>query len=532
MQPHTQILSDYQITRIVEKAVQQIEANVFGKHLLKRFPVIITTPTYHAKEHAVLAKYGSPACTDGKMVYVSATEMRNILEMPAHKWDTRSVVASNELAWRDMKMSEEEIVIANDTAKCVEEARDIILHELTHALNEHCKLQRRYAKTASKLYQQKLDVACELQANDGIIGRKYMYNYTQQHPGVTNKRKHPECINYHTLREFMEHVELTPEEQMQGAMSAASRNAKASQELAETTGAAEEYDREMQDSGKDKEQDKGQEEVGGAFRENEQDTMQDSDAKLAAEIQKLGLQHLKELILATLSDELKYDPLTDSVIYNNVRKRIAQRTYSRPCKRGNLQLSPTTMIVRKGRKVNREIVRNKTRDLTILAVDASGSMDGQAQYVSAILDNLLKQTEEIAKEYDIEINYDNMQALQHTTRTTRPVAVTSNEWKRQMQNYEACGGNDFDCVLRRVNEMLDAKEYETVNIINLSDGMGYLDEQHKDETIGRYMREGKVKWIDALVFHPHWMTEINECISHDINHIRVQEIIAVQGTTF
>ena len=522
----TNITAEY-VEKAINAALEDLNAKIFTKRLLEMYPAITVSPTFHADEFKVLKKYGSPACTDGKNVFISVETTRDILTKDFYEWDASSMhrITAKDDYWRDLKVSEKEYHLHRGS-EIVNEIRDIILHELTHAMNEHTKLQRKAAKLSDE-YQQKLAIACELQANDGIAGRTYATNYTQQLAGVTNKYKHRECIGYHTLRDFIDHVELTEQEKQNTAMKKLLKSARASQEMAEATGAAEKIDAEIEkeEAGK-----------GGKFREEEltEKERETSDDKLTAQLKREGLQNIKKLILATISDELKYDAATDSVIYNKVRKRISHKTYARPSKRGDIELCRGVKIVRKGRKITRETVYDKTRDLTILAVDASGSMDAQEQYVSAILDDLLRQVEKVAAENGLQVNYDNMRGMLHTENASDLMVVTGEDWARTMRNYRAYGGNDFSCVLRKICEELSAtgKQYETINVINLSDAMGYLDEDFSKTELGTYIARKRLHWIDAIILHKQWMRDVEDCCRHDRHAIRTQEIIAIAGEDF
>ena len=540
-------LDEKYVAKCIDVAIDKINDSIFGRRLLQQYPAIKVSPTYYADEYCVLKKYGSPACTDGKKVYISAETMRDILSMEYKEWDYASVHCAKtyEEYWGKLAMTDRTLKLtpANGST-VVQEVRDIILHELTHAMNEHTKLQRRAARYSDE-YQQKLAIAAELQANDGIIGANYADNFTQQHPGVTNKRKHRECIGYHTLREFMEHIEFTPQEQMEIAMKKILKSARASQEMAETSGAMQQIEQEIaQEDAKEKEKaegamrgtgegDAGEGAAGTIGKGGNSDAMT-SDDKLTAEMKIEGLRNIKRLILATISDELKYDAATDSVIYNKVRKRVAHKSYARPSKRGELELCRGVKVVRKGVKVKREVEYNKTRDLTVLAVDASGSMTDQAKYVSAILDKLLKQVEEVANEEGIKINYDNMRGMLHTDVASDLMVVTSDKWRDTMRRYRACGGNDFDCVLRAVEKEVSAsaKPYETINIITLSDALGYLDADFSGTALGTYIARRRLNWIDAIIMDKRWMRELDECLQHDYHKIRKQEIIAISGEDF
>lgn len=520
---------------LIRDAVKQIESSVFGQFLIAKFPVRLVTPTYCAKEYAVLCKYGSPACTDGKEVFVSAKTTHDILMRDMYDWDWSKVPSNRnrEDLWKLLQTNpERKIDMTKEHAAALTEVHDIILHELTHAINEHNKLQRS-AESKTQEYQQKLAVACELQANDGILGRTYEMNFTQQLQGVTNKRKHPETIGCHTLKEFMEKLVLTPEEKNNG-QGQAQQQAKARSEMAKASGNEQKIDEQIEKEQKQNPQ-KGK---GGSYDDDDicNDKNKSSTQKVMSDLQKEGLQNIKQLILATLSDKLKYDPTSDSVIYNQVRKRELKRTYARPSRRIGMYENTQYQIMRKGVKVERKIEYNKTRDLVVLAVDASGSMEGQAQYVSAILDDLLKQVEKVAREHGIEVNYDNLQGMFHTERASKLMPITGAEWQQRMTRYEANGGNDFDCVLDRISSTLaqrsGEKDYESITVINLSDGLGYLEADFSDTPLGKYIEKGRLKWVDTLITRPRYAQETADCIKHDYHKIRVPVVLAVEGEQY
>lgn len=525
--------------RVIREAISKIENSVFGQYLTAKFPIRIVTPTYYAREYAVLCKYGSPACTDGKEVFISAKTTHDILmrDMYEYSWDNVRSNHTNEDLWRLLEPNmERKVDMRRQKIVAVSEVHDILLHELTHAFNEHNKLQRA-AQNKTPEYQQKLSVACELQANDGILGRTYERNLTQQLQGVTNKRKHPETIGCHTLKEFMDKIILQPDEKG-GGQGQAQQQAKARKEMEEATGNAQKLDEQIQKEKKQGKDEKDKQGEGGTYDANEplSDETKTSTQKVMSELQKAGLQNIKQLILATLSDKLKYDPTSDSVIYNQVRKREVKHTYARPSRRIGMYENSQYQILRKGTKVERNIEYNKTRDLVVLAVDASGSMEGQAKYVSAILDDLLKQVKQVASEHDIEVNYDNLQGMFHTECASKLMPITGSEWQDRMQRYEAYGGNDFDCVLERISKTLEQqsgeKDYETITVINLSDGMGYLEEDFTHTALGKYIEKGRLKWVDTLIMQPRYANDIAECVQHDYHNIRKQIVLAVEGEQF
>ena len=84
-------LSAEYLARVVDAALEDINANIFGKRLLQMYPAITVSPTFHASEYRVLQKYGSPACTDGKNVFISLDQMRDILSKTFSEWDASAV---------------------------------------------------------------------------------------------------------------------------------------------------------------------------------------------------------------------------------------------------------------------------------------------------------------------------------------------------------------------------------------------------------------------------------------------------------
>ena len=164
----------------------------------------------------------------------------------------------------------------------------------------------------------------------------------------------------------------------------------------------------------------------------------------------------------------------------------------------------------------------------MLAVDGSGSMTGQQRYVSAILDDLLRQVEAIAKEYKVEVHYENLQATIHRTACTKFAPANSAEWRERMREYRAGGGNKFMAVLESTNKLLKNNNYDAISIINLSDGLDRLDNEDIMQTaIGRYIRNDKVKWVDAIIAHDtNWLNEAAQMAKDDAIKIREQVVIA------
>ena len=484
-------------TELIEIALTQLKETITGRYLLEKYPERICTATKYAKENAVLERTGSPACTDGKNVFISAKMMKQLLELPFKEYNTKELI--DRIGEEKFYTDPEQRWLANANGNewvlneytMLSEIKDIILHELTHAFNEHSKL-RVAARKKSKQYQQKLQVACEIQANDGIMGRQYMFNPTQQLPGVTNKRFHPETLGAHTLEAIMNKLVLNEKD---GRGSSAQQSGEAMDEMMEATGQAERYEQELEESnGATDPGDPNAQCIGG---EGDESTNQ----KLSKEMKKRGLKQVKELILASLTNELKYDATSDCVIYNDVKKRVLKKTYARPSKRIGMYGDQRYSVLRKGAKIERVKVVDKSNVLTVLAVDASGSMLNQQEYVASIVDDLMKQVKEQAEKLNLEVHYENLQATMHRCSATPLVPVESDTWKQQMRDYQAGGGNDFSCVLRRINQRLKDKQYEQIVVLNISDG---LDEIHKKDLEGStletdYINKGKLKWLDVNI---------------------------------
>lgn len=524
--------------RLIKQAVGQLKASAYGKFLLERFPLHLTSTTSYARENDVLLQTGSPACTDGIDIFVSAHTTAAFFEsIPFKQWKA-DWSKSGEKLWT-LETTDEDAKL--DDKQKVREIMDIILHEYTHAINKHPKLQRAAAKK-SKQYQQRLAVACEIQANDGLMGHHYATNYSQQPTGVTNKRMHPEALGAHTLNEILRALK---DNEQDGPGSSAMQSSEASQKMMETTGAGEQWDREIQNEAKreaaekegkgdDKENKDGERIGGDSFEHEEPGQASDSFNKTADEIldKQLAAQALKgikNLILSALSKQLSYDADADTVVFNQVKHRETTRTYSRPSKRQSTE-SGGVEFIKKGIRRKRVIEYEESNDLLVLAVDSSGSMHCQERYVSAILDDLVKQVDQICKEQNVEVHWENLLAGLHDDGCSHLVSVKSESWKNTMAHYHAMGGNDFDSVLRQIKNQLledEHRSYDSITVLNLSDGLDVLDSEWEGTVLGDYISEGKVRWVDALIGRSSTIREAERAMSYDHHKIREQLTLAI-----
>ena len=513
---------------LIKRAVEIIGSMTYGKFLLEQFPVYLTSASSYPEENAVLKRYGSPACTDGKAIYVSAETTAKFFDtIEFNEWDMSHVTWSTNIEdmW-GVVQPDKSLKHEMTGQERLNEIVDILLHEFTHAVNEHPKLQRA-ARTNSKEYKQRLAVACEIQANDGIMGHTYERNYTQQPTGVTNKRQHPETIGVHTLDAIMKKLVLPPENDMQQQSAGSSMDAQ--QDMMEATGEAQRVDREIEMERKEKPGDEN-EEGRSAHTLGGSDTTKTTDQKVTGEMEKVGMDNVKKLVLAALTDELKYDPTTQSVILNKVIRKVKKRTYSRINRRAVSNTATGMSVLRKGEKHERINEYNRANDLLVVAVDSSGSMSHMERYVSSILDDLLRQVGDMAKKHGIDVKWDNLQGLEHTNEATKMYPVTSDEWKRMMEHYYADGGNDFDCVLRRVNDdKLEEHNYDSVTIINLSDGLDEMNSNFSGLTIDDYIKDGRLKWVDALIGDAHDIARAAQCATKDYyKGLRKQVVLHVK----
>ena len=487
--------SDSQMKIILDSAISQIMHDPFGKFLAEKYPIKLTSTTKYSEMHDVLVEHGSPACTDGESVYIASDIFKQLLEREYYELDLQAAKATTYDEYWRAPLTDTPVSEARFIDNVVSEVIDVIAHEFTHAFNNHSKL-RIAARGKSDIYRKKLDIACELQANDGIMGRQYMFSILQRQEGVTNKRLHPETINKHGLQALFDAVELNEQEKRGGG---ASRWSKMNDDMMKATGKDKQYSEELNQDQKQKGEKKP-----GASKEDqliEQEQNIDVDERIAQELKKIGRANIKRLILESLSDKLKYDPNTDTVIYDVVEKRQIEHTYARPSKKIGMYGKTRYQVIRKGKIVKKHKEYNKTRKLTVLAVDASGSMCSQQRYVSSILDDLLKQVKEVAEKNNIEVHYENLKACLHRGTAGPIMNVTSDEWKQTMRDYRAKGGNHFSDVLTRVNaSCLKKQDYDAICVINLSDGWDRLSNDDFDtKEIGKYIKHNKLKWVDAIV---------------------------------
>ena len=517
----------------LDSAISRLRQTIYGSYLLEKYPLCRTSPKSYPEANAVLRKAGSPAMTDGKKVYVDEEILADMLvqdypgiQLPRGWQDVEDLWTKSTLVeFNKQSMRSGDDLDASDATS---EIMDIILHELTHAANEHCKLSATAeARGASPEYMAKLAIACELQANDGIMGRSYWRNILQRQDGVTNKRLHPETAGCHTLSEFMDKIELNEKEKQQAQSKATAQDMNNTVRMAKATG---EYKEQLarakgQATGDEKPDDDKITSGSNPNTVGDGETKETTTEKVSAELEKVGIAEIKKLLLEALSDQLRYDPTTDSVFFDDIVKRVPRRTYARPSRRQTIGSN----IIKKGTVYDRIHEPNKANKLTVLAVDASGSMTGQQSFVSAILDDLLEQAEKVAREHNLQVHYENLQCTLHRTRATKLVPATSQEWKYTMQNYHANGGNDFGCVLRAMRPIVSKQNYEAITVINLSDGLDRLcdrDEWGKD--LNRYIDNGKLSWVDAIIANtPSGLADAVNHKEDDTVDIRKQVVLKV-----
>ena len=215
-------------------------------------------------------------------------------------------------------------------------------------------------------------------------------------------------------------------------------------------------------------------------------------------------------------------------MYNQIRRHIRTKTYSRPSKKQSM-ISGGAEILKKGIRRKRITEYKETNDLLVLAVDASGSMSCQEKYVANIMGDLIQQVDKIAKEHDLDIKWENLLATLHTDTAKPLVSVKSDDWARTMRNYRACGGNDFDCVLRRVKDQLIVNEhrsYDSITILNLSDGLDVLDSSWEKTPLQDYIERGKLRWVDALIGNSRELRDAMIARERDLCKIREQVVLA------
>lgn len=520
-----------QTKEMLDDVVMRLGRTTYGAHLLNKYPVRRTDKHTYPEVYAELRRAGSPAATDGKSVYVDVETLADMLvqDYPKLKRREGECYGTWEDYWKcDFDDSECDNLTDGTTiySSAMNEIRDILLHEYTHALNEHVRQSATAeAHKATPEYMQKLSVAHEIQANDGLMGQQYATNILQRQKGVTNKRLHPETIGCHTINEIMSKLVLNEQEKRQAQARAAHANSSASvnKRVAQATG---EYQRMVQEEKEKKGEDKDSPRQNGKeWTLNGDKTDTTSTETLTEELRTTGLAQVKQLLLEALSDNLRYDPTSDSVFFDEVTRRVAHRTYSRPSKR----YAGGSMLLRKGVKYERIKEHNKANKLTILAVDASGSMHNQQSYVGALLDDLLQQAEQVAKEHKLEVHYERLLGLFHRTNASKIYQVASYEWREAMRQYRAGGGNTFDCVLHKVNGTLGQCDYDAVTIINLSDGLGVLGETEMPEHTRRYIDSNKLKWVDALILDTAYDVQRSaDAVREDGIKIRTQVVLDVR----
>lgn len=492
-----------QTNELLDEVIRKLRNTAYGSYLLDKFPVRRVSATYYPNVYAELQKSGSPMATDGKEVFVDTTLLADMLVQDYPKLVQNKYTAhSYEDLWGalDLDNSNSASLLVGDKLAegwASDEIRDMLLHELTHATQDHVgQSAAAQARGASPEYMTKLQIAHEIQANDGMLGHVYPRNLLQRQKGVTNKRLHRETIGCHTIRQIMDKLVLNEQEQMMAANKAMRQLANANERVAKATGRYQEVYQQAKDKAEQEEREGKRVPGKGEPTPHEVEGDESNDANIANELCEVGMAKVKKLLLEALSDQLRYDPASDSVFFDETIRRVPRRTYARPSRRQTIGSN----ILKKGVVYDRIHEPNKANKLTILAVDASGSMSGQQRYVSAILDDLLKQAEALAKQHNLEVHYENLLCTKHTSRATKLVQATSAEWKYMMDNYVANGDNDFDCVLGAASPAIRQHDYDAITIVNLSDGFDELDNPDSyTQAVRDAIDNKKLRWVDALV---------------------------------
>lgn len=146
-------------------------------------------------------------------------------------------------------------------------------------------------------------------------------------------------------------------------------------------------------------------------------------------------------------------------------------------------------IIKKGKKRVKIDEYNKTKNLIILALDSSGSMSGGERYVDDVLGNIINEIKDVANEYKVKVNLENLKGCTHDWNPSDIVSIDSNEWRRKMMTFNAFGGNNFSLLYEKCVAYKKEHGYDNLIIINLGDGMDVVQVANKEKD---------VRWIDAI----------------------------------
>lgn len=446
--------------------------------LLKLFPLEIADKNMNQDAYNILAQYGSPAMTDGKKVFFSPDITAKLFtENKFYRYQ-----GDFEYDRYDRSVEEENWKLQADTTRPVDimhrglenEIQSILLHEYTHAYMGHSSLAEQF-KDKGEDFQNRLSVAFEIQANDGVFGDMPWCKFAQQLKGVTNKRLHPETLGAHTLKEIMEKLKLTPNEKNGGGNSR--RQQEGRKKLAQATGAME------------------ADNPGGNEVSLEKSTQEDA---ITQEIFGGNLKNIKGIVAEALSTDLKYDPYTDKVIKAPAKKKIKEASYSRPSKK-----YAEGGIIKKGIKKYKIKDPVEVKKLLLIAVDTSGSMEEVARYVGGITDKLLKDVKDVAAQYNIDVNYDRVLGTTFSDYCEVPVQINSDEWRYKMHNLHVGGGTNFMSVVKELHRIQKLKQYDEITVLCVGDGQGMINNNECPLSFGTETlpldNVDRFKWVDARI---------------------------------
>lgn len=460
--------------RIVRDWVRQ---GSICKELMKLYPLEIADKTINQDAYIILAQYGSPAMTDGKKVFFAPDIMEKLLkENKFYEYNRCDFTWDNTLSFQEdnWKVGYDKNLEANIMRELYREIKGILLHEYTHAFEEHSKIAYQY-KDKPEQFQTKLQVAFEIQANDGIFGNCPWEDLTQQLKGVTNKRLHPETLGAHTLKDIMDKLKLNDNEKQGGGNS--SRQQEGREKLAKQTGASE------------------------ALKECGNGYSLERSVNTETILQELfgdNLKSVKNIVAEALSSDLKYDVNADRIIKAPIKKKVKEASYSRPSKKYT-----EGGIIKKGIKKYKIKEPEKVNKLLVIAVDCSGSMDGVSKYVASITDKLLKDVKDVAQAYNLEVDYDRVLGCRFSDWCERPVPINSTEWRNRMTNMCVGGGTHFTSVIEEVRKINQQKHYDEITVLCVGDGQGIINARELPLAYGDSHKPiantNDFKWVDALI---------------------------------
>lgn len=508
------------VCEALDKVVHDLTVGGLYAPMMRRIKVRIDDSRPESMKK-VMGMNGSPMCTDGQTIGVSIDNLHKIVNSSKNMW-----LKEFPSRW--------------DTNDCYAEIRNIMIHELTHAICRHSDqglkvFTERYQKSHKKTLNKELacwSIACEIEANrgHGII----KYNSPVYYVGVTED-KYPESVGVKYLVDIFHKVLENYKDQVEEDMKAIQKALEEAQkESQKNDGKKEKENPQQGDCGEETDGDTNPEEQDGGSESDSQSGQSGSQQPL-----KLGenaddqarREALLDLLKETLSDtEEGFTPeMMDPDAPRDHETVFEQHgnAYSHggddvdgtfdATQKGSYEILEPLFEDWKGENIKRAMAKLKGTVIGQVSKNRVSTYSRQARRDTS--DGLLKKghRRERRSSPKILLALDKSGSMSQTStqRATEAVAEIFDttgrptegcficlhdgcvrmvnpmkQWKTVVQAFIPNGGNDFTEVIKLANKL------KVDVVLNVGDGGDYT---YRDKSVAKEFEQAGRKWYDVSI---------------------------------